>query len=92
MDRSGIFTSITVGNSELTFATAINNLGQVAGYYQDAVAGREQGFRWQNGHYQVVSDGNLWIELIGINDRGQLAGAVKKSWAGMPHGILAQCQ
>jgi len=92
IDRGGNFTSITVGNSELTFSTSINNFGQVAGYYHDAVAGREQGFRWQNGHYQIVSDGNLWVELNGINDKGQLAGAVKKSWAGMPHGILAQCQ
>ena len=58
-----------------TFATGINDTGQIVGYYQDAI-GTKHGFFYSNGNYVTVDDpaGTAGTYLTGINNSGQIVG------------------
>lgn len=59
-----------------TFATAINNRGEVAGYYQDA-NGVKHGFVYEHGDFINFSDpdaGNGGTVITGINNHNEVVG------------------
>jgi probable HAF family extracellular repeat protein len=58
-----------------TFATGINDHGQIVGYYFDS-HWHEHGFLYSNGTYTTINDplGVNGTEVLGINDYGKIVG------------------
>ena len=70
------YTTIADPNASYgTYATGVNDSGQVVGYYGDA-NGTTQGFLYANGTFTTISDPNATAGtfVTGINDSGQLVG------------------
>jgi probable HAF family extracellular repeat protein len=69
----------TMGNN-LSCADAINNLGQVVGFYRSSDNSINQGFLWQNGKMYDLRDllpnGSGWDSLVpyDINEHGDIVG------------------
>jgi probable HAF family extracellular repeat protein len=58
-----------------TFATGVNNLGQVAGYTSDASFSPLHAFLWDNGTFTDLGTvGGATSQALGINDTGQVVG------------------
>jgi hypothetical protein len=72
--------------------TMINNQGDIAGFYTDAITGVLQGFLLRNGKFSAfnVPQSSLTI-LTGITDNGNLSGLYYDS-GGTPHAFLATRQ
>ncbi len=73
-----------------TFASGINNLGQIVGFYADN-SGDLHGFLYSNGHYTTLNDpsaGTGSTQASDINDWGQIVGTYTDS-NGAYHGFLA---
>jgi probable HAF family extracellular repeat protein len=69
------FVNITISNAAYVEPTAINNAGEVAGYYADANF-ITHGFVWQDGTVQTIDyPGATATAFGGINNRGVLVGA-----------------
>jgi probable HAF family extracellular repeat protein len=76
-DESFTFTAIDVPNAQQTYATGINNAGEVVGWYHDA-AGDHGFLRSPNGSKFMTfddPDGVGGTSLQGINDSGYMTGS-----------------
>ncbi len=71
-----------------TTAAAINNSGEIAGFYTDA-AGLMHGFIKNGINFTTVSDplGAMGTQLLGLNDNGLAVGDYTDA-AGIMHGLL----
>jgi probable HAF family extracellular repeat protein len=72
------YTYITISDPNAsygTYATGVNDSGQVVGYYGDANS-NYQGFVYANGTFTTISDPNATAGtyVTGINDSGQMVG------------------
>ena len=70
------YTTISDPNASFgTYATGVNDSGQVVGYYGD-VNGINQGFVYADGTFTTISDPNATAGtyVTGINDSGQIVG------------------
>jgi probable HAF family extracellular repeat protein len=85
----------TILGLPVSLATGINNPGQVVGFSQDMNGNNTVAFLWQDG---VMTDLNtllppdspwFFIEALGINDRGQIAGYALNTSTGEVHAIVA---
>jgi probable HAF family extracellular repeat protein len=59
-----------------TVATAINNAGEVVGYYTNN-HGAEHGFIYEDGKFRTITDpnaGKKGTTIVGINASGQIVG------------------
>jgi hypothetical protein len=68
---------ISIAGATSTFATGINDAGEVVGYYTDIVAGHvyDHGFIEMNGKIQLFDiAGSTSTAITGINDKGQIVG------------------
>jgi hypothetical protein len=74
-------------NAVSTVSAAINNFGEIAGFYTDKSTGVIHGFLDNNGHFTTVTaPGASETELLGINDFGIAVGFDVVN--GAMHGIL----
>jgi uncharacterized membrane protein len=90
-DRSGDFTTVDFPRAGLTFATRVNNRGQIVGLYaEDPNAPAQQaphGFLLDHGRFTKIDvPGATATQPFGINDHGQIVGAFLDD-AGI-HGFL----
>jgi hypothetical protein len=70
-----------------TTAAAINNSGEIAGFYVNA-AGNTLGFTDNNGSFTTIDPaGSTMAELLGVNDNGLAVGIYTDS-TGVMHGLL----
>jgi probable HAF family extracellular repeat protein len=78
-----------LSGGDFTFATGINALGQIVGYYYDASGGSAHGFLYSGGAYTTIDDplGTCGTFAQGINALGQIVGYYLDS-AGIQHGFL----
>jgi probable HAF family extracellular repeat protein len=90
----GSYTTISVPSSAIgTWATGINDLGQVVGYYKDSV-NAYRGFIYSGGTYVTIDDPQAQIEygtgtlVTGINDEGQIVGYGWSLGNQDPHGFI----
>ena len=66
------FASIDVPSSSRTVATAIDNLGRIVGYYEDAAG--THGFLLSGGAFSTIdAPGAKWTGAFGLNSAGQLS-------------------
>jgi probable HAF family extracellular repeat protein len=94
--QRGVMTDLgTILGLPVSLATGINNPGQVVGFSQDMNGNNTVAFLWQDG---VMTDLNtllppdspwFFIEALGINDRGQIAGYGLNTSTGEVHAIVA---
>ena len=69
------FTAIAVPGARATEASGINNLGQVAGAWEDATTGQGRGFVLGAGGYTSIDfPGALHTSASDINDNGDIVG------------------
>jgi uncharacterized membrane protein len=84
----GTFTTLDVPGSEYTYASGINDSGQIVGYYYDAIFPYNHGFLLDQGSYTTLDvPGAGFTNANGINASGQIVG-----WyydAAGQHGFLA---
>jgi hypothetical protein len=74
-------------NAVSTVAAAINNFGEIAGFYADKSTGVIHGFLDNNGHFTTVTaPGASETQLLGINDFGVAVGFDVVN--GAMHGII----
>jgi probable HAF family extracellular repeat protein len=72
------YTPISVPGSSSTSARAINNAGQIVGYYRDSAG--EHGFLYSTGTYTTIDvPGGISTELLGVNNVGQIVGTYRDS-------------
>jgi probable HAF family extracellular repeat protein len=72
-----------------TVPTAINDLGQIVGYYFDSTG--THGFLYSGGIYTTLNDptaGTIFTVPTGINDTGQIVGHYNLSSSNAAHGFL----
>jgi len=82
LDNGGVFTTITVAANTNTFATGINDNGQIVGY----AAG--SGFLDTGGLFSSIkAPGASFTAATGINDNGQIVGYYRTS-SGGEYGFL----
>jgi hypothetical protein len=86
--KSGTFSAdINDPNAVSTVAAAINNSGEIAGFYTDKSTGVMHGFLDNNGHFTTVTaPGASETQLLGINDFGIAVGFDVVD--GVNHGIV----
>jgi uncharacterized membrane protein len=73
LKKGSTITSIDVPGADDTFATAINDLGDIAGNY--AVGAVSYGFIMRDGSFVTVDfPGATSTQIYGMNDRGQIVG------------------
>jgi hypothetical protein len=73
----GKSSAISIAGATSTFATGINDAGEIVGYYTDIVAGHvyDHGFIDMNGKIQLFDiAGSTSTTITGINDKGQIVG------------------
>jgi probable HAF family extracellular repeat protein len=72
--RGGAYTAISFPDSVATYATGINQLGQIVGSYLDT-AGNDHGFLYSDGRYTAFDvPGSPWTQAYGINAQGEIVG------------------
>lgn len=84
------FTTIDVPGALLTFATGINDGGQIVGIFQDAL-GNDHGFLDSGGSFTTIDvpgaiPGTTFVS--GINDSGQIVGSFTSAPGALSHGFL----
>ncbi len=73
--QNGVSTNLgTIGDAAQIMPTAINDLGQVVGYANNATFNHIIPFIWQNGVMSEISGLSYTDEIAGINDSGQIVG------------------
>jgi probable HAF family extracellular repeat protein len=71
--NGGSYTTIDVPGSVDTWETAINNTGQVTGYYDDGT--NSIGFLYKNGNFTFLNPAGVnYLVPTGINDSGEVTG------------------
>jgi probable HAF family extracellular repeat protein len=74
---NGVFTTLSAPGDApgtIAFATGINNLGQIVGFFLDA-SGAQHGFLDTNGTFQTIDvPGAISTTPAGINDVGEIVG------------------
>jgi probable HAF family extracellular repeat protein len=89
LDDNGVFTPVVVPGSEETYAYAINDLGQIVGYYFDSGGVSSYGFLDTNGVYQTIAvPGAASTVAYGINDAGDIVGAFTPAAVPEPDSLL----
>jgi probable HAF family extracellular repeat protein len=78
----------TLEGGHYSFATAINNAGQVVGSSDDA-AGRAHPVLWAGGAITPLPELGVGCDAFGINDAGQIAGSCHLD-GGASHAVLWQ--
>jgi hypothetical protein len=73
IDANGSLSAIQVSGSNATYATGVNNSGEVVGTYA-SVANGESGFSWQNGTYTTFQVGGADTLVNGVNNSGTIVG------------------
>lgn len=85
--QSYIFTDITVSGSTDTYASKINNAGEVTGYYLGTTV--SDGFLYSNGIIRnVVFPGAGNTAAMGLNNVGQVAAITTMETVRMPTGFV----
>ncbi len=71
---NGVFTTMCAPGGAFGFATGINNLGQIVGFFLDA-SGAQHGFLDTNGTFQTIDVPDaISTTPAGINDLGEIVG------------------
>jgi probable HAF family extracellular repeat protein len=93
--RKGVMIDLgSIYGLPVSLAASINNRSEVAGFSQDSTGSIFVPWLWQNGNMTDVntliraSSPWIFIEALGINDRGQIVGYGYNS-TGQIHGLLA---
>ena len=69
------FTKIIIANGNDPHGEGVNKYDTVVGTFNDAVTGRQRGFRWNGGHYTTYNyPGAVYTEFHGIDDLGPIVG------------------
>jgi probable HAF family extracellular repeat protein len=80
------YQEISAPNSDQTWASGINNLGQVVGYYEIPGTNVIEGFLLSGGVYtNIIFSGEPNTFAIAINDSGLIAGFVQTQNIGTPY-------
>src|SRR5262245_33789574 len=79
LDVSGTFSTIDVPDSEWTFASGINDAGQIVGRFTDST-GYSHGFLYDGGTFTTIDPpGSQDTDARGINNLGQIVGGFSDS-------------
>ena len=71
----GTFTTLDVPGSSANQATAINDKGDIVGFYNDSITGVEHGYLYSHGTYTTLDDpAGTFTKPQGINNKGQIVG------------------
>ena len=76
--ENGILTNLEPGVEDYSWASAINNAGQVVGFR--GLGSSREAILWQNGTSILLMNGN-YISANGINDQGQIVISNNDDWA-----------
>jgi probable HAF family extracellular repeat protein len=72
---NGTFTTLDVPGSSANQATAINDKGDIVGFYNDSITGVEHGYFYSHGTYTILDDPEgTFTKPQGINNKDQIVG------------------
>ncbi len=83
---NGTYTTIAYPNALTTYAVAINDGGEIVGYYASSIV--SNGFVWKNGTFTTVNYPNsaYGTALLGVNNSGVIVG--NRLSADQAHGFI----